>query len=137
HDDINLERNQFGRKSGEPVELPLSISVFNYEVATLDVTELTQSLTEGLARLGIRSQVDAQPSYSSDLGRLLGVRGDRPPNRRAAKKCNKLSPPHVTPRSTRMPDYQMLHASTKAIAASRSAGAASAALGQTETKSRR
>jgi hypothetical protein len=22
HDDINLERNQFGRKSGEPLELP-------------------------------------------------------------------------------------------------------------------
>ena len=44
HDDINLERNQFGRESGEPVELPLGISVFNYEIATLDVTEVTQSL---------------------------------------------------------------------------------------------
>ena len=52
HDDINLERNQFGRKSGEPLELPLGISVFDHEVATLDVTEVTQSLTEGLAQVG-------------------------------------------------------------------------------------
>ena len=37
HDDINLERNQFGRKSGVPLELPLGISVFNDDVAALDV----------------------------------------------------------------------------------------------------
>ncbi len=47
-DDINLERNQFGRKSGVPLDLPLGISVFNHDVAALDVTEVTQSLTEGL-----------------------------------------------------------------------------------------
>jgi hypothetical protein len=51
-DDINLERNQFGRKSGEPLGLPLGISVFDHEVAALDVTEITQSLTEGLAQGG-------------------------------------------------------------------------------------
>ena len=99
HDDINLERNQFGRKSGEPVELPLGISVFNHEVATLDVTEVTQSLTEGLARLGTRGQVLPQPAYSSDLGRLLGVRGDRPPNRRAAEEADELSPSHLPPQA--------------------------------------
>jgi len=27
-DDINLERNQFGRKSGEALELPLGVSLF-------------------------------------------------------------------------------------------------------------
>ena len=53
HDDINLERNQFGRASGEPLELPLGISVFNHDVAALDVTEVTQSLTEGLAQVGL------------------------------------------------------------------------------------
>jgi len=42
------DSNQFGRESGEPLELPLGISVFNHEVAALDVTEVTQSLTEGL-----------------------------------------------------------------------------------------
>ena len=98
-DDINLERSQFGRKSGEPVELPLGISVFNNEVATLDVTEVTQSLTDGLAVLGIRGQVLPQPAYSSDLGRLLGVRGDRPPNRRAAEEADELSPSHLPPQA--------------------------------------
>jgi len=48
HDDINLERYQFDRKSGEPLELPLSFSVFDHDVAALDVPEATQSLTEGL-----------------------------------------------------------------------------------------
>src|SRR5204862_1727149 len=53
HDDINLERNQFGRKSWEPLELPLGISVFDHDVAALDVTEVTQSLTEGLVHVGV------------------------------------------------------------------------------------
>jgi hypothetical protein len=55
-DDINLERNQFGRKSGEPLELPLGISVFDHEVAALDVTKVTQSLTEGLWQVGVTGQ---------------------------------------------------------------------------------
>jgi hypothetical protein len=75
HDDMNLERNQFGRKSGEPLELPLGISVFDYEVATLDVTEVTQPLAEGL--LEVRDRVGRQVAYSKDLGRLLRPRGKR------------------------------------------------------------
>src|SRR5206468_4977836 len=77
HDDINFERNQFGRKSGEPLELPLGISVFNDDVATLDVAEVTQSLTEGLAQVGARSQVGRQVAYSSGRGGLLGAGGPR------------------------------------------------------------
>jgi hypothetical protein len=48
HDDINLERNQLGRKRGELFGLPLGRSAFNHDVAPLDVTEVTQSLTEDL-----------------------------------------------------------------------------------------
>jgi hypothetical protein len=77
HDDINLERNQFGRESGEPLELPLGISVFNDDVTTLDVAEVTQSLTEGLGQVGVSGQVGRQEAYSSDLGRLLGVGRNR------------------------------------------------------------
>jgi hypothetical protein len=77
HDDINLERNQFGRKSGEPLGLPLGISVFNHDVATLDVTEVTQSLAEGLPQVGASGHVERQEAYSSDLGRLLGLGGER------------------------------------------------------------
>ena len=57
HDDINLEANQFGRKSGEPLELPLGISVFDHHVAALDVTEVTQSLEEGRLLLSASGQV--------------------------------------------------------------------------------
>jgi len=77
HDDINLERNQFGRESGEPLELPLGISVFDHDVAALDVTEVTQSLTEGPVHVGVSGQVGRQDSYPSDLGRLLRVGDER------------------------------------------------------------
>jgi len=83
HDDINLERNQFGRKSGEALGLPLGISVFDREVAALDVSEVTQSLTEGLVLMGARGQVGRQVAYSSDLGRLLRFGG-----KRRGKPCN-------------------------------------------------
>src|SRR5207247_5331431 len=66
------ERNQFGRESGEPLELPLGISDFDHDVAALDVTEVTQSLTEGLVQVASRGQVDRQEAYSRDLDRLLG-----------------------------------------------------------------
>ncbi len=77
HDDINLERNQFGRKSGELLGLPLGRSVFDHEVATLDVTEVTQSLTEGLCQVGGSGQVERQVAYSNDLDRLLRLSGER------------------------------------------------------------
>ena len=78
HDDINLERNQFGRESGEPLELPLGISVFDHDVATFDVTEVPQSLTEGLGRVGGSGQVDhRQEADSRDRGRLLRLHGER------------------------------------------------------------
>ena len=46
HDHINLECNQFGRERREPFELPLGISIFDYEVAALDVAQVKQSLAE-------------------------------------------------------------------------------------------
>jgi len=33
HDDIDVERDQLGRESGEPFGFPLSISIFDHEVA--------------------------------------------------------------------------------------------------------
>ena len=66
-----------GRKSGEPLELPLGISVFDHEVAALDVTEVTQSLKEGLSQVGVIGPVARQVAYSSDLDRLLGLGRNR------------------------------------------------------------
>ena len=74
HDHINLERNQFGRKSGEPLDLPLGISVFDHNVSALDVTEVTQAVKESLCQVGGSGPVERKVAYSSDLGRLLGLR---------------------------------------------------------------
>ena len=94
HDDINLERNQFGRKSGEPLGLPLGISVFNHEVAALDVTEVTQSLEEGLLQVGISGQVGRQVADSSDLGRLLRLGGERRGEEAASQSRQERAPVH-------------------------------------------
>ena len=68
---------QFGRESREPLELPLGIPVFNHDVAILDITEVTQPLTEGLVQLAISGQVGRQVAYSSDPPRLLPLGGKR------------------------------------------------------------
>jgi hypothetical protein len=97
HDNINLERSQFSRESGEPLGLPLGISVFNDDVVTLDVTEVTQSLTESLFQVGIRGQVERQEAYSSDLGRLLPLGGERRGEEGARKHPDKCPPVHNVP----------------------------------------
>ena len=61
HDHVDLERNEFGRKSREPLELPLGRSVFNLDVAALDVTEVTKSLKERL--LELRASGGVVPRY--------------------------------------------------------------------------
>jgi hypothetical protein len=57
NDDINLEGDQFGRENWEPLGLPLGRSVVDHEVATLDVTEATQFLTEGFWVMAISGRV--------------------------------------------------------------------------------
>jgi len=76
-DDINLERNQFGREGRVPLDFPLGKSVFNHDVATLDVTEVTQALEESLSHVAARGRIGPQPAYSSGLGRLLRLTGER------------------------------------------------------------
>jgi hypothetical protein len=96
HDNIDLERNQFGRKSGVPIELPLGKSVFDHEVTALDVTEVMQSLEEGVSHVAARGGVGPQPAYSSDLGRLLRLGGERHSTKR--HECNyRFTPVHLLP----------------------------------------
>jgi len=94
HDDINLERNQFGRERGEPLGLSLGISVFNRDVAALDVTEVTQSLEEGISQVGGSGHVERQVAYSSDLGRLLGLGGERGKNETDSENNREPDQPH-------------------------------------------
>src|SRR5437867_5234147 len=96
HDDINLERNQFGRESGEPLDLPFGISVFDHEVATLDVPEVTQPLEESLMYVRGSDRVGLQVAYSRDLGRLLRLGGKR--CRPERKQCKYgATPVHLIP----------------------------------------
>src|SRR5207302_7845953 len=73
----NLGRYPVGRKSGGPAGLPLGISVFDHDVAALDVTEVTQSLEKGLYQVEVSGPVEPQVAYSRDLPRLLGLGGER------------------------------------------------------------
>ena len=76
HDDINLERNQFGRKSREPLELPLGISVVDHDIATLDVAEGPQSLEEGLSQVRVGARVERQEAYSRGFPSRLRLDGE-------------------------------------------------------------
>jgi hypothetical protein len=49
-DDVNLEGDQLRRDRGEPVDVPLGKSVCDLDVATVDVTEITQVLDQPLGR---------------------------------------------------------------------------------------
>ena len=77
--------------------LPLGISVFDHDVAALDVTEVTQSLTEGLWEVGTIRQATRQEAYSSNLRRLLALGAER----RSTKhhECNyRFTPVQSIPR---------------------------------------
>ena len=89
-----LSATSSAARAGSRSSFPLGISVFDHEVATLDVTEVTQSLTEGLVQVGIRGQVGPQPAYSSDLGRLLGLGGERCDDDAASEHRHEGAPLH-------------------------------------------
>jgi hypothetical protein len=96
HDDINLERNQFGRKRGEALRLPLGIAVFDHDMATLDVTEVTQPLEEGLVPVGASGPVERQVAYSGNLGRRLRVSGEGRGEKAADQGSEEPSPIHYS-----------------------------------------
>jgi hypothetical protein len=73
-----LSRTSSAARAGSRSGFPLGISVFDHDVATLDVTEIPQSLTEGHGRVGGSGQVDhRQEAYSKDRGRQLRAGGER------------------------------------------------------------
>ena len=104
-DDINLERNQFGRESGEPLDLPLGTSVFEHEVAALDVPEVTQSLTEGHFRAVGSGHGGTQIADPPDPPRRLRLGSERhgeetagdQRHERAARHLGQASGVHVNP----------------------------------------
>jgi hypothetical protein len=73
---INLESNQFGRKSGEPLELSPGISVFNHDIPTLDIAVVAQPLAEGSVERGVRWR-EREKSNSVHLPGRLRPGGER------------------------------------------------------------
>jgi hypothetical protein len=76
-DEINLERDQFTRESGKPLELPLGRSVFDHEVAPLDVAKVMEPMAKGVDDVGVGRQAGRYVPYARDLRWLLGRRDER------------------------------------------------------------
>ncbi len=94
HDDIDLERDQFGRVSGEAPGLQPRPAVFESDVLALDITVFAQPLAEGVyerdARLG-----EPETEIADHRHRLLlRAGGERHGNRRATEKRYELAVLH-------------------------------------------
>src|SRR5262245_34812135 len=102
----------------------LSPAGFQYDCLPFYVAQLSERSPKCLEDVLVDGgSVGKNAANSRDFWLRLRRGGERPPDRCAAEKCDELTPPHAIPRSTRMPEYQMSHMSTKAIAASQFAEA--------------
>ena len=91
HDDIDLERNQFGRERGKPLGLPLRPAIFDRDVPTLDVAGFVQPLMEpgygGVAPVG-----QAAADEPDHRHRLLLRAGGEGPRDSSAPEDEKIAP---------------------------------------------
>src|SRR5882757_6190021 len=93
---MDLEHNQFGRESGEPLGVTLRPAIIDRHVLALDVTGFAQSLTErGQRHLRVgRANTEVANHRHS---RLLCAYIERPRDRCTPKQRDKLPPPHGLP----------------------------------------
>src|ERR1700745_4299120 len=94
HDDINVESNQLGRQSGEPVLMSICKAKFDVEVPAFDVAEVTKAIrkcVDGSDKLGGRRR--AQVPDSGKPLRLLRPRRYWPRNRTPEPR-DELTPSH-------------------------------------------
>ena len=92
---VDLDRRQLGRERGQALELPFGISVFDDDVATLDIADVAQSLVERFHRVGDSGAVGRQKTYSRDRGRLLGFSGARRSDDAPSNPANERSTVHL------------------------------------------
>jgi len=78
-----------------PIELPFSRSVFNHDVAALDIPEVTQSLEEGPSPVGVSARVEPQEAYSSHLPRRLRFGRERRGDETASDDHHEGAPGHL------------------------------------------
>jgi hypothetical protein len=87
HDDIDVESNQLGRQSGEPVLMSICKAKFDVEVPAFDVAEVTKAIrkcVDGSDKLGGRRRAQL-PDPGKPL-RLLRPGRERPRCRCAAEQ---------------------------------------------------
>src|SRR5262249_5727903 len=103
------------------LKAPLRPAEFQYDRLRFHVAQLSEPLPKRLhapARSGTLNHTNPR-----DFRLRLCSASERPDEGRATNQRNELPTPHETPRSTRMPEYQMAEPSAKAIAAPQSAEA--------------
>src|SRR3954470_18554624 len=88
--------DQFCCKLGQSLDPPACKSIFDVDVLPLDVTKITQPLTEGVDFRRGSGRAVMQETDPRDF-RWLRMRCERPRRRRAAKQCDELPSPHAGP----------------------------------------
>src|SRR5215467_8354321 len=113
--------DQISRQHGHPIELVPGPAVLDCYVPALDITGFAKAPSELSDTDGIVFRRSWAQKANHRYSRLLRAHRERSGEGCATDQRDELPTPHGTPGFTRMPEYQMSHASTKAIAASRSA----------------
>jgi hypothetical protein len=91
-----LSADQIGHQYRQMIVLAFQPVVLDRHVLAFDITGFVEAFAERshLARYGIGRSVVEEPDHGQS--RLLRTRGERPPNRRAAKKADEFASSHAT-----------------------------------------
>src|SRR6185436_9944113 len=89
--------DQFCCKLGQSLDPPACKSIFDVDVLPLDVTKITQPLTEGVDFRRGSGRAVMQETDLRDFRWLLRPCGKRPRRRRAAKQRDELATFHGSP----------------------------------------
>src|SRR4249920_2081054 len=87
--------DQFCCKLGQSLDPPACKSIFDVDVLPLDVTKITQPLTEGVDFRRGSGRAVMQETDPRDFRWLLRIRCERPRRRRAAEQRDEVATLHV------------------------------------------
>src|SRR6476619_8538843 len=88
-------------KLGQSLDPPACKSIFDVDFLPLDVTKITQPLTEGVDFRRGSGRAVMQETDPRDFRWLLRMRCERPRRRRAAEQRDELATPHSITSSAR------------------------------------
>src|SRR5262249_40237487 len=90
--DVYFEANQIVRQLRKSLIAPSCIAVLETHVFSLDIAEITESLSKGIDG---RQRFERQDTDGDYFPRLLRTCRERPSDRRAAEQSDELTPLHV------------------------------------------